>query len=130
MLCEMTSNRKQLLALRHINSSRNKHLLRAHVKIKSSPRSLLQPISHPPRGNMRLIRLFVLAETDVAIDAHHDLLRRPDVHRRELNHGLVNFADQREHRGLQLTLVNCLALVKPDAVIVALQPPKKLNRLV
>jgi len=55
--------------------------------------------SHPQKGfllacvSVRLIRPLVLAKPNVPIDSHHDLLRRPHMHRRKLLHRLIHLAE-------------------------------------
>src|SRR5277367_6557484 len=53
---------------------------------------------------MALIRPFIRRKSNVAIDAHHALLRWPQVPGSKVFHGVVHGFDQRQHRLLQLTL--------------------------
>src|SRR5258707_1386282 len=79
---------------------------------------------------MVLIRPLVFAEANVPIDPHHDLLRRPDMHRRKLRHRLIHLADQLQHRLLQLSFKQTPASLKPNPIVIPLQPPQKLQCIV
>src|ERR1700761_6998118 len=130
MIHQVSPNRQQLLPLRHINPRSDQHVCGTNLQIKPTTRSLLESIPRPPGRDMMLIRPLVLAESNVPIDPHQNLVRWPQMLRRKLRHRLIHLADQPEHRLLQLLLVNVLPLSKPLAVIVLLHPPQKLQSLI
>jgi hypothetical protein len=128
VLRQVSSNCQQLLPLGHIYACRDSHLGRTHIKIKSTPRGLLQSLACPPRRDMRLVRSLVLRKSNITIDPHHHLLRGPYMIRRKLQHRLIHLCDQRQHWSLQLLFIHRLALIKPDTVVMPLQPTQEFQR--
>ena len=60
----------------------------------------------PPGGDVGLVGALVGAEARVAIDAEEALLGGADVVGREVDHGVGDLLDEREHGVLELALVD------------------------
>ncbi len=78
---------------------------------------------------MGLVGTLVSGKARVAIDAEEALGRGADVVRREVGQRGVDLLDEREHGGLELTLVDGLARLEPVAVVVAREPAQKFEGL-
>lgn len=117
-----------VVALGHVHARGEKALLRADLQIEAAAGGLLHAAARPPRGEVCLVRALVGGEANVAVDAHHRLVRRPHVVGRELGHALRDLVHEREHRHLHCALVSAAASLKPGAVVVARQPAQERER--
>ncbi len=122
---EVPAYGEELIALGHVDAGGDGDFGRVNVEVEAGPGGFLETISGPPGSGVSFVGALVFGEADVAVDAHHDLLRWPDVFGGEGEHGLANLADDGEHGGFELAFIGGATLLEPGAVIVALEPAKE-----
>ena len=97
VLEEMAADGEQLFPFRHVGAGGDVHLGWADVEVKAAAGGLLQAVARPPGGDIALIGTLVLAEADVAVDAHDGPGGRPDVVGGEVLKCVVDLFYECEH---------------------------------
>jgi len=109
----------ELFALGHVAAGGDDDLLGRDGDVVAGAGGFFEAFAGPPGGEVFFVRCFVGGEARVAVDAHHDFLRRAHVGGGEVVHGFVDFADEGEHRGFEFALEGGFAWGEPVAVVVA-----------
>ncbi len=122
---EVTADGEELISLGHIASGGDGDLDGVEVEVEAAAGGFFEARAGPPGGGVNFVWAFVFREADIAVDAHHRFLRGAEVVGSKGEHGLVDFADDGEHGGFQLALVDLAALFEPGAVVVAFEAAKE-----
>ena len=115
---DVAAEGEELLARGHVDAGGDGDIFGADVEVEAGAGGFRGPRG-PPGGDVGLVRALVGGETRVAVDAHHGLVRRADVVGREVFEGVVDLFDEGEHGSFELALVDGLARIEPEAVVMA-----------
>src|SRR5437773_1608980 len=118
----------ELRRLGRIHAAANPDAVERDMEIHAGSAALAELAMPEARGDIRLVRLFVLRKADVAVNAV-DRLRTDVELRRDAAHVDRQPLDDRDHRLADDGLVLVAARVEPFAPVVALQARQKRQRV-
>ena len=115
MIEQPVTNGGELIFLRHVGAGSDDHFFGGDVKVVAGAGGLVETGMRPPGGDVVFVWTFVGSKTCIPIDAKEGFLRRSDVLRGKVQHGVRDLANDRQHRLFDFRLVSRLVRVEPFA---------------